>query len=66
MTYEVTEVRIAGGRVVREFRACLHDEHVIPVESVIDGTVVVVAYLCLDCDAQLPSEWADPAINTCA
>lgn len=39
---------------------CTHADHV-PVESLVDDQVTVVARLCLDCDAQLHAGWGCPA-----
>lgn len=40
--------------------ACAHDDHV-PVETLIDDQVTVVARLCLGCDTQLHPGWGCPA-----
>lgn len=43
-----------GDVFVRRVRVCAHPD-VLPVESVIDGSVL--AWLCPDCDKQLPEGW---------
>lgn len=59
MTYDETLIyTYDSSEPVLTIGHCRHDEHVIPVESVIDGEVVTVARLCLDCDKQLE---VDPA-----
>lgn len=50
-----TEVRTASGRVVAYIPAPCDHADAIPVESLLRE---VVAWLCPDCDAQLPARWA--------
>lgn len=52
--WEMIEVTTWGDSKPRYIRGrCLHNR-MMPVESVVDGTVL--AHLCLTCDAQLPVE----------
>lgn len=51
---EVTYFGEVGVRYVKG--QCNHLD-VVPVESVVDGEVLVLAQLCLTCDQQLPGAW---------
>lgn len=49
------EIKTWGGETVAWLEdPCTH-EAAVPVDSVVDGAVV--AWLCPDCDAQLPAGW---------